>query len=51
MQALTGEMAKELILFGARVTPAKLLANGYAFAHTDLEPALREILKKPARGR
>ncbi len=51
MRLLLGEAAKELILSGARVTPAKLLANGYAFAHTDLEPALRDILKKPAKGR
>lgn len=48
MRLLTGEMGRELILFGARVTPARLLANGYAFQHTDLEPALRHILKRPA---
>jgi hypothetical protein len=39
------EMADELLLSGARVVPARLLAAGFRFAHPDLEPALLTILK------
>jgi hypothetical protein len=39
------EMADELLLTGARVVPARLLAAGFRFAHPDLEPALLTILK------
>ncbi len=39
------EMADELLLSGARVAPARLLAAGFRFAHPDLEPALRRILR------
>ena len=37
-------MADELLLTGARVGPARLLAAGFRFAHPDLEPALRSML-------
>lgn len=43
---LFGPMADELLLAGARVTPAKLLASGYAFRFPDLEGALRCMLGK-----
>ncbi len=41
---LFGEMADELLLAGARVEPAKLIASGYAFRFPDLEAALRHLL-------
>ncbi|MGH7455135.1 MAG: DUF1731 domain-containing protein, partial [bacterium] len=41
-----GEMADELLLASARIEPAKLLATGYNFRHTELEKALRELLRK-----
>ncbi len=41
-----GEMANELLLFSARLEPARLLATGYQFRHTDLEKALRDLLGK-----
>lgn len=37
-------MADELLLSGARVVPARLLAAGFRFAHPDPEPALRRML-------
>jgi uncharacterized protein (TIGR01777 family) len=40
-----GEMANELLLSSARVEPAKLLASRYIFRHTELEPALRALLR------
>ncbi len=39
------EMADELLLSGARVVPARLLAAGFRFAYPDLEPALLRILR------
>jgi uncharacterized protein (TIGR01777 family) len=41
-----GEMADALLLCSARVEPARLRASGYSFRHPDLEPALRDLLKK-----
>lgn len=45
---LFGQMADELLLAGARVEPAKLLASGYVFRHPDLEGALRFLLGRKA---
>lgn len=39
-----GEMARELLLGGARVDPLALRTSGYAFTHPELEPALRALL-------
>jgi len=39
-----GEIADELLLVSQRVQPAKLLASGFTFRYTDLQPALRVIL-------
>lgn len=39
-----GEMADQLLLSSTRVSPAKLIELGYEFQHSELEPALREIL-------
>ncbi len=41
-----GEMAEQLLLASARVEPAQLLASGYEFGHSELEGALRHLLKK-----
>jgi len=42
-----GEMADELLLASARVTPAKLLQTGYEFRHANLSSALRHVLGRP----
>ena len=43
------ELVEALLLVSLRVHPTALLASGYTFRHTHLEPALRDILDKPAR--
>lgn len=42
------ELVEALLLVSLRVTPNALLDSGYEFAHTTLEPALRDILDRPA---
>jgi NAD dependent epimerase/dehydratase family enzyme len=44
VRLLLGEMGDELLLAGQKVLPKKLLASGFAFAHSDLESALRWAL-------
>ncbi len=39
-----GEMADELLLASANVSPAKLMGTGYEFLFSDLEPAIRHVL-------
>lgn len=39
-----GEMADALLLSSARVAAARLVASGFSFRFTDLEPALRHLL-------
>jgi len=41
-----GEMAEEMLLTGARVEPRVLKAAGFAFAHPQLESALRHALSQ-----
>jgi hypothetical protein len=41
-----GQMADELLLASQRVEPAKLVASGYPFQHSDLRQALQDILKR-----
>jgi len=41
-----GQMGDELLLASQRVDPAKLNASGYKFQYSDLQVALREILKR-----
>lgn len=41
-----GEMAESLLLSGARVAPARLLAAGFQFVHPDIESALRDLLRR-----
>jgi uncharacterized protein (TIGR01777 family) len=44
VKLLFGEMGDELLLAGQKALPKKLLASGFAFAHSDLESALRWAL-------
>jgi NAD dependent epimerase/dehydratase family enzyme len=44
MRLLVGEVAT-VVLDGQRVIPKKLLDEGYEFQFTDLEKALKDILK------
>lgn len=41
-----GELVQHLLLDGQRVLPEKLEGAGYGFGHTELEPALRNLLGK-----
>jgi hypothetical protein len=44
-----GEMADAILLSSARVEPRRLAQTGYRFHHEQLEPALRELLGRPAQ--
>lgn len=46
---LGADMAREMLLGGQRVRPARLEATGYRFRHPELEGALRDALGAPAR--
>ena len=46
LEAIYGEMADEMLLKGARVVPARLLASGYEFRFPELRGALRTILNR-----
>lgn len=41
------ELADSLLLTSQRIVPAALLGAGFAFAHPDLEEALRSVLGRP----
>jgi uncharacterized protein (TIGR01777 family) len=45
MKLVMGEMAEDMLLSGARVVPRKLLDSGYNYRQSELEPALRDLLK------
>lgn len=45
LKVLYGEMA-EIVTEGQRAVPERALAEGYAFKHRELEPALRDALGK-----
>ena len=45
---LGAEMAGELVLGGQRVLPAVLEDRGFAFAHPELEAAVRSVLVDPS---
>lgn len=45
---LGSELADALLFTSARVRPAVLESSGFVFSHSDLEAALRHILKPPA---
>jgi uncharacterized protein len=44
LKLAAGQMADEMLLFGARVVPRKLQEAGYEFRYRELESALRHIL-------
>ncbi|SFF98370.1 hypothetical protein SAMN04488025_11129 [Planifilum fulgidum] len=44
VKLMFGEMGEELLLWGNRAIPKKLLEVGYSFRYPDLEKALREML-------
>jgi uncharacterized protein len=44
LRAMFGEVADEALLASMKARPAKLAASGFAFDHTQLEPALRFLL-------
>jgi uncharacterized protein (TIGR01777 family) len=41
-----GQMADSTLLASTRVTPQRLVASGFRFAHPDLESALRHVLQE-----
>lgn len=43
-----GQMADEMLLSSARVSPTRLIKSGYQFAFPQLKAALQHILQKPA---
>jgi len=45
LKGLAGDMAEELLLFGVRVVPRKLLDAGYAFQYPELETALKHVVQ------
>jgi uncharacterized protein (TIGR01777 family) len=45
VRALYGDMAG-IVTEGKRMVPARTLQHGYAFKHTELEPALRDALSR-----
>jgi NAD dependent epimerase/dehydratase family enzyme len=44
LRALYGEM-EQIVTTGQRAVPHRALANGFAFRHPELEPALRAALR------
>jgi uncharacterized protein len=44
LKLVAGQMADEMLLFGARIVPRKLQGAGYEFRFRELESALRHIL-------
>lgn len=44
MRLLFGEMADALLLSGQRVVPRRLLAGGFRFTHSEVGPALMDLL-------
>jgi NAD dependent epimerase/dehydratase family enzyme len=45
LRLLFGEMADECLLSGQNIVPAKLESSGYKFQESEIEVALRRILK------
>jgi len=48
IEGVFGQMGQEMFLSSCRVRPARLLASGFSFHHSELAPALGELLG-PAR--
>jgi len=47
IRGVFGEMGKEVLLSSTRVSPEKLIHEGYSFRHEALADALRHVLGKP----
>ena len=47
LKLLYGDMA-EIVTTGQRAVPARLEQLGYQFRQPELEPALRDVLKRPS---
>ena len=45
LRTVLGEMGREVLLFSQRVVPARLVAGGFTFDHSDIEGALRHALE------
>jgi len=45
LEALLGEMAREMLLSGSRVVPRRLLDEGFRFSSTTISAALRDCLE------
>ncbi len=50
LEAITGEMGREVLLASADVRPERLARSGYAFRHADIETALRHVLGRSRDG-
>jgi len=50
LRLAAGEMAEEMLLASQRVVPRRLLEAGFNFEDAELEPALRKLLNRPAKG-
>jgi hypothetical protein len=50
LEAVYGEMGRELLLSSARVLPARLQADGFVHRHPDLEGLLRHVMGKQPSG-
>lgn len=48
LRVLFGQLADEALLGSTRVRPAALIASGFGFRHSELEPALRHLLGRGA---
>lgn len=48
IRMVLGEMGRELLLYGQRVSPGRLLSAGFEFEHGELETHLRRILRPDA---
>ena len=44
LRVALGEMA-DVLLFGANISPARLVESGFTFRHTEIEATLREMLR------
>ena len=45
IRGMLGQMGEELLLFSQRVVPRRLSDDGFVFDHSDLEVALRSVLR------
>jgi uncharacterized protein (TIGR01777 family) len=49
LKAVAGNMAEEMLLFGVRAVPRKLLQSGFVFEQPELENALRHLMLSDSR--